>query len=524
MDANQPAPFSDFNLFTGDQVLRQVLEAQGLDVAAHGLVPFGALAGSAEAQHLAALANTITPVLHAYDRIGERLDAVEYHPAYHQLMAWSAGQGLTFGAFEPGTGHLARAAGFYLAAQMEAGHCCPVTMTNAALAVLREGSGLAADLARRAMVRDYDPRFLPAADKRALTFGMGMTERQGGSDVRTNTTRAVPAGDHHVVTGEKWFMSAPMSDAFLILAQAPGGLSCFLLPRWLPDERRNAIHFRRLKDKLGNRSNASSEVVFDGADGFLLGDEGRGIATIIDMVTLTRLDCAVSSAALARFALAVALNHCRQRVVFGRPLIEQPLMRQVLAELALEVEAATALVFRLARAFDRQKEDPAEQSFMRLMTPAIKYWVCRSLPGFAFEAMECLGGNGYVEDWPLARLYREAPINAIWEGSGNIMCLDVQRAVRSSPEALERVLDQCPLASSAERAMLQPLIEADSVTLRRGVERLVHVVAASLLACHAPGVVVDAYARTRLESGTCRRYGLERPEIDALIDRAMPRM
>ncbi|HEX2430969.1 MAG TPA: acyl-CoA dehydrogenase family protein, partial [Aestuariivirgaceae bacterium] len=240
MDANQPAPFSDVNLFTSDQVLRQVLEAQGLDIAGHGLVAFGAVAGSAEAQHLAELANTITPVLHAYDRIGERLDEVEYHPAYHRLMASSAGQGLTFGAFEPGTGHLARAAGFYLAAQMEAGHCCPVTMTNAALAVLREGSGLAADLARRAMVRDYDPRFLPAADKRALTFGMGMTERQGGSDVRTNTTRAVPAGDHHLIHGEKWFMSAPMSDAFLILAQAPAGLSCFLLPRWLPDGRRNA--------------------------------------------------------------------------------------------------------------------------------------------------------------------------------------------------------------------------------------------------------------------------------------------
>jgi putative acyl-CoA dehydrogenase len=265
-------------------------------------------------------------------------------------------------------------------------------------------------------------------------------------------------------------------------------------------------------------------VVFDGAHGFLLGDEGRGIATIIDMVTLTRLDCAVSSAALARFALAVALNHCRQRIVFGRPLIEQPLMRQVLADLALEVEAATALVFRLARAFDRQKEDPAEQSFMRLMTPAIKYWVCKTLPGFAFEAMECLGGNGYVEDWPLARLYREAPINAIWEGSGNIMCLDVQRALRSSPEALERVLDHCPLASSAERALLEPLSEAESVSLRRDVERLVHVVATSLLARHAPGVVVDAYARTRLESGARRRYGLEKAEIDTLIDRAMPQV
>jgi putative acyl-CoA dehydrogenase len=523
MDANQPAPFSDVNLFTSDQVLRQVLEAQGLDLAGHGLVAFGAVAGSAEAQHLAELANTITPVLHAYDRIGERLDEVAYHPAYHRLMASSAGQGLTFGAFEPGTGHLARAAGFYLAAQMEAGHCCPVTMTNAALAVLREGSGLAADLARRAMVRDYDPRFLPAADKRALTFGMGMTERQGGSDVRTNTTRAVPAGDHHLIHGEKWFMSAPMSDAFLILAQAPAGLSCFLLPRWLPDGRRNAIHLRRLKDKLGNRSNASSEVVFDGAHGLLLGAEGRGIATIIDMVTLTRLDCAVSSAALARFALAVALHHCRQRIVFGRPLIEQPLMRQVLADLALEVEAATALVFRLARAFD-QRDDPAEQSFMRLMTPAIKYWVCGSLPAFAFEAMECLGGNGYVEDWPLARLYREAPINAIWEGSGNIMCLDVQRALRSNPEALERVLDQCPLASSAERGLLPPLTAPESFSLRRDVERLVHVVAASVLARHAPGVVVDAYSRTRLESGGRRRYSLEKAEIDALIERAMPEL
>jgi putative acyl-CoA dehydrogenase len=522
MDANQPASFSDVNLFTSDRVLRQVLEAQGLDIAGHGLADFGAVAGSAETQHLARLANDCPPVLHAYDRIGERLDEVEYHPAYHRLMALSAGQGLTFGAFEPGSGNLARAAGFYLAAQMEAGHCCPVTMTNAALAVLREGSGLAADFAARAMVRDYDPRFLPAVDKRALTFGMGMTERQGGSDVRSNTTRAVPAGDHHLIHGEKWFMSAPMSDAFLILAQAPAGLSCFLLPRWLPDGKRNAIHFRRLKDKLGNRSNASSEALFEDAHGLLLGTEGRGIATIIEMVTLTRLDCAVSSAGLMRFALAVALNHCRQRIAFGRPLIEQPLMRQVLGDLALEVEAATALVFRLAAAFDQERTDPAEQSFMRLMTPAIKYWVCKSLPEFAFQAMECLGGNGYVEDWPLARLYREAPINAIWEGSGNIMCLDVQRALRAAPQSLERVLDQCLLATSAERGLLQPLLEADSASLRRDVERLVHVVAASLLAAQAPGIVVDAYVRTRLESGIGRRASLEPAEIDALIARAMP--
>ena len=524
MAANQPAPFVDVNLFASDQVLRQVLEAQGLDGGAHGLPAFGAVAGSAEAAMLARQANDDPPRLYAYDRIGEHLDEVEYHPAYHRLMALSARQGLTFGGAEPGTGHLARAAGFFLAAQMEAGHCCPVTMTNAAIPVLLASGGLAAELAAGAMVRDYDPRFLPAAEKRALTFGMAMTERQGGSDVRTNTTRAEPGDGHHLIRGEKWFMSAPMSDAFLILAQAPAGLSCFLLPRWLPDGRRNAIHFRRLKDKLGNRSNASSEALFDGAHGFLLGAEGRGIATIIEMVTLTRLDCAVSSAGLMRHALAVALNHCRQRIVFGRPLIEQPLMRQVLGDLALEVEAATALVFRLARAFDRQNADAAEKSFVRLMTPAIKYCVCKTLPGFAFEAMECLGGNGYVEDWPLARLYREAPINAIWEGSGNVMCLDVQRALRANPELLERVLDQCPLATSAERTLLQSLVAAELLSPRRDVERMVHVVAASLLAGHAPGIVVDAYARTRLESGAGGRYSLEGPEIDALIARAMPQL
>jgi putative acyl-CoA dehydrogenase len=351
-----------------------------------------------------------------------------------------------------------------------------------------------------------------------------MTERQGGSDVRTNLTRAAPGDGHHIIHGEKWFLSAPMSDAFLILAQAPAGLSCFLVPRWLPDGRRNAVHFRRLKDKLGNRSNASSEALFDGAHGWLLGAAGRGIATIIEMVTLTRLDCAVSSAALMRSALAVALDHCRQRVAFGRPLIDQPLMRQVLATLALEAEMATALVFRLAHAFDRQDADEGERSFVRLMTPAIKFWVCATLPGFAFEAMECLGGNGYVEDWPLARLYREAPINAIWEGSGNIMCLDVERAIRADPGALDRVLESCPAELGTEVGQSRQILRGNADRIggnaggnRGAIGRLAQLVGASLLVGHASAPVV---AYLRLLAG--RRFDLDEEDIGPIIERAMP--
>src|SRR5690606_31385220 len=351
---------------------------------------------------------------------------------------------------------------FYMAAQMEAGHCCPVTMTHAAIPTLRLAPDLAAEWLPRILSRTYDPGFRPAREKMSVTFGMGMTEKQGGTDVRTNTTTAEPiaagaGGGTHRLIGHKWFLSAPMSDAFLVLAQAPGGLSCFLVPRFLPDGSVNALHFQRLKDKLGNRSNASSEVEFHGAEGWLVGDEGRGIPAIIEMVTATRLDCAMSSAGLMRLALANALHHTCYRTVFQRRLVDQPLMAQVLADMALDVEAATALSFRLAAAVDAAPDDERQRAWVRLMTPVTKLWVCKLAPALVYEAMECLGGNGYVEEGPLARIYREVPVNAIWEGSGNVMALDMLRVLQREPESIAQVLDELAAASTGQTTLIGAL-------------------------------------------------------------------
>jgi putative acyl-CoA dehydrogenase len=369
-----------------------------------------------------------------------------------------------------------------------------------------------------------------------VTIGMAMTERQGGSDVRANVTRAVPAGGggpggEYLLNGHKWFMSAPMSDAFLVLAQAPGGLSCFFMPRFLPDGSRNAILLQRLKDKCGNRSNASCEVEFDQTSAWMVGEEGRGVATIMEMVTLTRLDCAISSAGLMRWGLAQALHHCAYRIAFQKKLIDQPLMRSVLADMALDHEAAVALVFRLARAFERSAEDEVEAAFSRIMTPAIKYWVCKALPGLAYEAMECIGGNGYVEG-PMARLYRESPLNAIWEGSGNIMCLDVLRAANKSGQAFAALLDSLQGAAHGEPrlagavASLRDRFKAPSgleSDLRHVVESLVYVVAASLLRAAAPAAVADAFIATRLDGGFRHTYGMVgAADVDAILARASP--
>jgi putative acyl-CoA dehydrogenase len=412
-------------------------------------------------------------------------------------------------------------------------------MTNAAVPVVRQEPAIAEAWLGRILARDYDRTFRPAAEKRAVTIGMAMTEKQGGSDVRANVTEAAPAGGsdgEYLLTGHKWFMSAPMSDAFLVLAQvrgrAPGGLSCFFMPRFLPDATVNPILLQRLKDKCGNRSNASCEVEFARTHAWLVGEQGRGIATIMEMVTLTRLDCAISSAGLMRWGLANALNHCSYRVAFQRKLIDQPLMRQVLADMALDHEAAVALVFRLARAFERSAEEEAEAAFSRLMTPAIKYWVCKVLPGFAYEAMECIGGNGYVEEGPMARLFRESPLNAIWEGSGNIMCLDVLRAANKSPEALAALLDQLHLAAHGEPRLTAAVarlrhrfaaasgLEAD---LRQAVESLVYVVAASLLRASGPPAVADAFIASRIEGGFRRTYGvMPGADVDAILARALP--
>jgi putative acyl-CoA dehydrogenase len=543
---NQPPPFEDVNLFISDAALRDAVRREGGGWAEPSLERFGATAGSRHMLDQARLANEYPPRLKLFDARGCRLDQVEYHPAYHALMAASTAEGLHASVWshladssEPLPGRsVARAGAFYMAAQMEAGHCCPITMTSAAVPVVRQAPGIAEAWLARILARDYDPSFRPHLEKRGLTIGMAMTEKQGGSDVRANLTTAVPAGAsagagaEYLVSGHKWFMSAPMSDAFLVLAQAPGGLSCFFMPRFLPDGTRNAILLQRLKDKCGNRSNASSEVEFHRAHAWLVGEEGRGVATIMEMVTLTRLDCAISSAGLMRWGLANALHHCCHRTAFQKKLIDQPLMRSVLADLALDHEAAVALVFRLARAFERSGEDEVEAAFSRILTPAIKYWVCKVLPGFAYEAMECLGGNGYVEESTMARLYRESPLNAIWEGSGNIMCLDVLRAVNKSPEALAGLLESLQGAAHAEPRLaaavvrLRDRLAAPSgveTDLRDVVENLVQVVAAALLTASAPAAVADAFIASRLDGGFRRTYGLARgADVDAILARALP--
>src|SRR6188768_3982543 len=443
---NQSPPFEDVNLFELD---RPLVEAVAMNEGSFAYVDhaeFGQLWGSAEMAQRARLANENTPKLRTFDARGNRRDEIEFHPAYHELMAQSVAAGVhnstwtRDGKSARGASEVARAAKFYMAAQVETGHLCPITMTRAAVGALAMQPDVLAQVMPVIASRDYDPSFAPWSAKRGMTLGMGMTERQGGTDVRSNMTRAVRDGDAYRVTGHKWFMSAPMCDAFLVLAQADEGLTCFFMPRFAPDGSINAIQFQRLKDKLGNRSNASSEVEFTGAYAERIGDGGKGIRTIIQMVQLTRQDCAIASAGLMRSGLAHALHHARHRSVFQKHLADQPLMQAVLSDMALHVEASIALVMRLCRAFDRAPADAGEAAYMRLLTPAIKYWVCKSAPGFLYEAMECLGGNGYVEEGILARHYRESPVNAIWEGSGNVMCLDVLRALSRETEAAAAVL------------------------------------------------------------------------------------
>jgi putative acyl-CoA dehydrogenase len=442
---NQSPPFSGHNAFTDDPLLQRICRGLSSSIQRE-LAGLGDWAGQAETLQLGRLANQHGPKLHAFDAKGNRIDRIEFHPSWHELMRVSIERGMHASCWEDGTAdaehrHLARAARFYITAGVEMGHLCPITMTNASVAALQKSPNIAEHWLPKITNRDYDPREIPAAEKRQVTLGMGMTEKQGGTDVRANTTRAEPVGHGYwQLTGHKWFMSAPQSDAFLILAQMSEGLGCFLVPRLREDGSTNGLHFQRLKDKLGNRSNASSEVELDGCQAQLVGLPGRGVQTIIEMVTLTRLDCAVASAGLMRVALWEAVEHCRHRKVLGLTLIDQPLMRRVLADLSLDLAAATLLAFRLAQAFDRAAGDPAEAAYARLMTPIIKYWCCKITPGMITESMECLGGNGYVEEGNLARHYREAPLNAIWEGSGNVMCLDVLRAIGKQPELKDAVL------------------------------------------------------------------------------------
>ena len=489
---NQPPPLEDYNVFAADRPLAEALSREGAEWAEERARSFGEIVGRRETIAWGFQANENRPVLRTHDRAGNRIDEVEFHPAWHSLLNLAVGHGLhALPWIEPRPGaHVARAALFSSLAQVEAGVGCPLSMTYSAVPALRQEPEIAAE---------WEPRI-----KSGALFGMAMTEKQGGSDVRANTTRAVPLSEsEYEITGHKWFCSAPMCDAFLVLAQAPGGLTCFLLPRLLPDGR-NRFHLQRLKDKLGNRSNASSEIELRGAWARRIGEEGRGVPTILEMVMHTRLDCVIGSAASMRQGTAQAIHHAGHRSTFGRRLIDHDLMRNVLADLAIESEAATVAMMRLARAYDEQ-----DSPFRRLATAVLKYWTCKRAPVHAAEALECLGGNGYVEEWPLARLYREAPLNSIWEGSGNIQCLDVLRAIAKTPESLEAVLEEISQAGDKRLdAWVGNLREDLSESrARRFVERLALALQASLLVRHAPAAVADAFCATRLAGEGGRAFG-----------------
>jgi putative acyl-CoA dehydrogenase len=517
---NQTPPLAGSNAWRGDPLLMQLAQDFSEPVR-KDLDSIGRFVLSPEAQDLARLANTELPKLRTHDRQGRRLDIVEYHPAYHALMRRSVTNGLHSsiwenGESETGRRHQTRAARFFLTSELERGHLCPITMTSASLAALMASPKAFREWAPRITSRKYDQSNKAPVDKAGLTLGMGMTEKQGGTDVRANTTRAEKAGNNfYRITGHKWFMSAPMCDAFLVLAQAQEGLSCFLVPRLLGDGAGNGLSFQRLKDKVGNRSNASSEVEFNNSLGEMIGEPGAGVKTIMDMVTLTRLDCALASSGIMRAGLQEAVHHARHRTVFGETLIDQALMQRVLADMALDVAAATALSFRLARAFDEAAVDRGEASFARAMTPVVKYWVCKTAPPLLYEAMECLGGNGYVEESPLARYYREAPVNAIWEGSGNVMALDVLRVLKRGPALFEEVIAgiEKDLGTSGRgtsdvlRAAMQ-IAAADDGSARILTEQLALSAAAAELKRLGAGRIADAFIETRLAGQWRNTYGM----------------
>ncbi len=538
---NQPTPLVDYNLFDTHRPLRDALKFNAPALQTTQLHELGATLGSAAMQTHARLANTHTPQLHTHDRFGRRIDAVEFHPSYHALMTAAVGAGLHG---TPWTGlsaspHVLRAAGFMLFTELEPSILCPISMTYAVTPALRGNAGVHADWGPKLASLWYDPSLKPLHDKPGVTMGMGMTEKQGGSDVRANTTQAVREGsdawgERYAVTGHKWFFSAPMCDAFLILAQAPAGLSCFFLPRVRPDGSRNAIHIQRLKDKLGNKANASSEVEFQRASAWLVGEEGRGIPQILEMGTMTRLDCSLGTSGLMRQALGIALNHTAQRHAFGKPLVEQPLMKNVLADLALESEAATALAIRLARAFDQQGAEH-ERLMARLLTPVAKFWICKRGSHFAQEAMECLGGNGYVEEGGegvMARIYREMPLNSIWEGAGNIMALDLLRGLRKGDAGAALAHELAP--ARGQQAALDRLADAlpariealaSETEARRLAQDVALAVQAALLVQTAPAAVADAFCASRLGGDWGQAFGTlgAGTDFDSIIQRAQPR-
>ena len=542
---NQPAALVGHNLYTGDRALRDALAFHLPDAPDADRVTLGAALGTEEMQTHARLANVHKPSLHTHDRFGHRTDTVEFHPSYHALLGAAVGAGLHATPWARGPGaHIERAAGFIMFTQLEPSVLCPVSMTYAVAPALRDNTAIFDDWFDKLASTRYDPRLSFVQGKSGVTMGMGMTEKQGGSDVRANTTRAEFDGDdawgaRYRLVGHKWFFSAPMSDAFLVLAQTAAGLGCFFLPRVLPDGSVNAIAIQRLKDKLGNQANASSEVEFNGALAWRVGEEGRGIAQILEMGTLTRLDCALGTAGLMRGAVALALNHASQRMAFGKRLIDQPLMKNVLADIALESEAATALSMRLARAVENQS-DPFEALMRRVLTPVTKFWVCKRGSTLGQEAMECLGGNGYVEEHGegvMARIYREMPLSSIWEGAGNIMALDLMRALRrrdgkngDTVQALETELS----ITRGANALLDRFTDAlfgrltdgagDEHDARRLAQDVALAVQASLLRRHAPDFTFDAFCRSRLGDTGPQIFGTLPSGVafDSIIHRAMP--
>ena len=519
---NQPPPLINYNLFEADAPLREALEREG-GAWAHDLVhELGRMAGTEEAIDWGFQANSNPPKLHTHDRFGNRIDEVEFHPSWPRLMEVAIGHGLhalPWREARPGA-HAARAAAFYVWSQVEGGHGCPVSMTYAAVPALRKQPELLAQWEPGVTSLEYDPGLRAASTKGGVLVGMAMTEKQGGSDVRANTTRAIPtgsggAGAEYLLTGHKWFCSAPMCDAFLVLAQAPGGLSCFLLPRVLPDETRNGFRIQRLKDKLGNRSNASSEIELEDAVAWMVGEEGRGVRTIIDMVNHTRLDCIVGSASLMRQAVAQAIHHTSHRSAFGRLLSQQPLMENVLADLAVESEATTVLMMRLAGAFDRSS-DPAEAHFRRLAVAVGKYWTCKRAVAVVAEALECHGGNGYVEESIMPRLYRESPLNSIWEGSGNVNALDVLRAMGREPESVAAFIAEVEEAKGSDARLDRSMVElkkqmsngaGTEASARRLVERMAAVLEGSLLVRYGDSAVADAFCASRIAGDWGHSFG-----------------
>ena len=537
---------ADYSMYLQDRALVEAVHREGAAWADAALRDFGALTGSTRYLELGVQANQHPPELDTHDRFGRRVDQVRFHPAYHELMQTAIQHGLHASPWtdpRPGA-HVARAAHFYMQTQVEAGHGCPVTMTFACVPALNTTPSLAHQWLPKITARQYDPRNVPHDLKAGVTIGMAMTEKQGGSDVRANTTRAIPLGADqgpgasYELVGHKYFVSAPMSDAFLVLAQAPGGLSCFLMPRWRPDGTKNAWHVVRLKRKMGNVSNASSETELRGALAWMVGEEGRGVRTIIEMVAMTRFDCMIGSAAGQRAAVAQALHHCSIRHAFGRVLNEQPLMRNVLADLVVEHEGSLALTMRLARAMDH-RDDPREDALVRLLTAVGKYWICKRTPAHAYEAMECIGGSGVMEDSPMPRLYREAPVNAIWEGSGNVQCLDVLRALQKTPVVVEAFLSELECARGADRRLdawtvsltadlhalaKDPSDEQVQAQAREMVDRLALAIQAALLVQHAPAAVASAYCAGRLQGAGHRQWGTLPKGLDlaAVVARATP--